>query len=172
LVIGHWDMEEKIAPPLPPTTNHQLPAFYTQKIFLVQTDTTVGFLSQNAARLEHIKSRQGGKPFLRVFASLKAYKASGGRIPSVYRSQVRRAHKSTFVVKNQAFRIVAEGPHHTFLQRFGWMFSTSANRSGEKFDRTFCEPNADIIVEDVGGLHESAASTILRLGRYRSRRLR
>ena len=149
--------------------NHTTPS---QSIFLVQTDTTVGFLSQNAARLETVKARPAGKQFLKVFYDLKHYKASGGRVPDRHKAAARRAKKTTFIVKNQAFRIVTEPLHRHFLQPYGWMYSTSANQSGQTFERAFCEANADIIVEDFRGFCECAASSIVRLGRVKRSRLR
>ena len=144
----------------------------SNKIFLAQTDTTVGFLSQDDTRLEQVKARLPGKQFLKVFADLNTYKASGGRVPSRHKASVRRAKKTTFIVKGQAFRIANDGHHHHFLKRYGWMYSTSANRSGHRYERDFCVANADIIVEDFRGLHESASSTIMRLGREKRRKLR
>lgn len=143
-----------------------------EKVFLVQTDTTVGFLSQDDERLEHIKSRLPGKQFLKVYSNLKTYQAGGGRVPNAFKATIRRAEKTTFIVKGEAFRIVAQGEHHNFLKRYGWMYSTSANQSGHSFERTFCESNADIIVEDSRGLSERGASRILRLGNAKRRRLR
>jgi tRNA A37 threonylcarbamoyladenosine synthetase subunit TsaC/SUA5/YrdC len=155
-----------------PTTNHQPPITCTKKIFLVQTDTTVGFLSQNAAALEQIKGRPQGKQFLKVFADLKTYRESGGRVPPKYRAAVRRAKKTTFIVRNRAFRIVSGTEHHCFLKQCGWMYSTSANPSGRAYERSFCEASADIIVEDDRGLHEAPPSSIVRLGRTKRRSVR
>lgn len=143
-----------------------------QRVFLVQTDTTVGFLSQNASKLEAIKSRPPGKPFLKVFSDLKTFASAGGRVPPGHRSTVRRAERTTFVVNGQAFRIVKEIRHRRFLKRYGWMYSTSANQSGRPFDRNFCESRAECVIEDFRGLHERAASSIMRLGRIKTRRLR
>ena len=149
--------------------NHSKPS---EKIHLVQTDTTVGFLSQNAESLDTLKARPSGKQFLKVFSDLKSYKASGGRVPNRHKAKVRRAKKTTFIVKNQAFRIVTDPLHRAFLQRHGWMYSTSANRSGHPFERSFCEANADIIVEDFRGFCECEASSIVRLGCTKRSRLR
>ncbi len=132
-------------------------------VFLVQTDTTVGFASRDAARLHRIKNRPPHKPFLKTYASLKAYKKSG-RIPSKFKREVRRNRQTTYIVKNRAFRIVAKGPYHHFLRPFGWLYSTSANASGERFDPAFARSRADITVEDSRGLFEAAPSQILRLG--------
>lgn len=149
-----------------------MPQTSTDAIFLMQTDTTVGFLSQNAKHLETVKSRLPGKQFLKVYASLDAYTSASGRVPLQYKRHLRHAKQTTFIIKGEAFRIVASGPHHHFLKPYGWMYSTSANRSGEGFDRDYCEAHADVIVEDSRGLYESSASTILKLGRTRCRRLR
>lgn len=143
-----------------------------QKVFLTQTDTTVGFLSQDAEALSRIKGRAPDKPFLKVYAEWKTFKAFGGRIPKTHRAYLRRARKTTFIVKNQASRIVNAGAHHTFLKPYGWFYSTSANQSGKPFERSFCEANADIIVLDKRGFSESVPSTIERLGREKKRKLR
>ncbi len=146
--------------------------FPVERVILTQTDTTVGFLSRDAAALERIKARPGGKPFLKVFPGLAGYREAGGRIPPAFRRMLRYARKTTFVVKGQAFRIVRDPRHLALLQRCGWMYSTSANRSGEAFERAFCESHADIVVEEHQGLHEAPASSIVRLGRTKQRSLR
>ena len=48
-----------------------------KNILLTQTDTTVGFLSQDAARLCDIKSRTSTKPFIKVY---KTFKEKNGNI--------------------------------------------------------------------------------------------
>ena len=145
---------------------------FSKKVFLVQTDTTVGFLSRDDKKLEEVKARLPGKQFLKVFADLKSYKATGGRVPEKYKAIVRRAKKTTFIVKGQAFRIARDTEHNAFLKRYGWMYSTSANRSGHHYERDYCTAKADIIVEDFRGLHEDAASSLVRLGRETRRKLR
>jgi tRNA A37 threonylcarbamoyladenosine synthetase subunit TsaC/SUA5/YrdC len=40
-------------------------------VILTQTDTTVGFLSQDALKLYEIKSRNTTKPFIKVFFLLQ-----------------------------------------------------------------------------------------------------
>lgn len=132
-------------------------------VFLVQTDTTVGFASRDAARLNAIKNRPPHKPFLKTYASLKDYK-KGGRIPSKFKREARRKTRTTYIVKNRAFRIVAKGPYHYFLRPFGWLYSTSANASAKRFDPAFARLQADIVVEDTRGLFETAPSQIFRLG--------
>jgi tRNA A37 threonylcarbamoyladenosine synthetase subunit TsaC/SUA5/YrdC len=131
-------------------------------IILAQTDTTVGFLSQNARRLEEIKRREGNKPFLKVYADLRAIRRDI-RIPFRHKHRVRHSTKTTFVVKNQAFRYVRD-PHHAALIRpYGWLYSTSANESGKRYDYDFCFRVCDIVVEDQRGLSEQNPSRIFRL---------
>lgn len=132
------------------------------KILLAQTDTTVGFLSQNAKRLEEIKMRSGDKPFLKVYAELKNLRRDI-RLPSLHKHRVRHSKKTTFVVKNQAFRYVNDSEHARLIERYGWLYSTSANESGKSFDETFCRAVSDIIIEDYRGLSEQSASKIFRL---------
>ncbi len=141
------------------------------KIFLAQTDTTVGFLSQNAKRLEEIKMRPGDKPFLKVYAQLKILHHDI-RVPTVHKNRVRNARKTTFIVKNQAFRYVSNPEHAALIRPYGWLYSTSANKSGERYDPSFCHHAADWIIEDYRTLHEAGASRIYKLGRTRLVRVR
>jgi len=143
-----------------------------KRVILAQTDTTVGFLSQDSKVLAKIKQRSKQKPFLRVFSDLGHYKASSERIPKRHRSRLRRSRRVTYVVKGKAIRIIHD---HFQLQLFrpsGWAFSTSANQAGHGFERDFCESAADIIVEESRGLCEGVPSSIERLGKVKRRRLR
>ncbi|MCI4407442.1 MAG: hypothetical protein JHC35_09215 [Sulfuricurvum sp.] len=141
------------------------------KIILTQTDTTVGFLSQNGSRLEAVKMRPENKPFLKVYAKLKQLRQDI-RIPDLHKHRVRHSKKTTFVLKNQAFRFVSDPEHANLIHPFGWLFSTSANKSGERFDRDFCLQVSDIIIEDFRGLTEQSASTIFKLNTSRLKQLR
>ncbi len=141
------------------------------RVLLAQTDTTVGFLSQDAKRLEKIKMRPNNKPFLKVYADLR-YLRHDLRIPLGHRRRIRHSEKTTFIVKNQAFRLVQEGEHARLIRPYGWLYSTSANESGKTYDPLFCRSAADWIVEDARGLHESTPSKIYKLGRTRTQKLR
>ena len=137
----------------------------------MQTDTTVGFVSQNAEGLANRKNRPSGKAFLKTYASLAAYKKSG-RVPARFRREIRRAAKTTYIVKTEAFRIVSEGDYHRLLAPFGWLYSTSANAAGARFEADFARANADVVVEGARGLYETAPSAIYALGRKTKRRIR
>jgi len=72
-----------------------------EQIVLTQTDTTVGFSSQNEKRLKEIKTRQSTKPFIKLYQNFQLLKKSGVRIPNAQKRRVRRSKKTTFIVKNQ-----------------------------------------------------------------------
>ncbi len=143
-----------------------------KRVYLAQTDTTVGFLSQDGARLAAIKGRPPSKPFLIAVASLAQLQAFA-RVPASHRRRVRRARRTTFVYPNgKALRYVGEGEHQRFLRKFGWMYSTSANPSGKSFDESWARKSADIVVEDRRGFYEGRPSRIVKLGKAKMRKLR
>jgi tRNA A37 threonylcarbamoyladenosine synthetase subunit TsaC/SUA5/YrdC len=138
---------------------------------LVQTDTTVGFVSQNASALARCKNRPSDKPFLKTFASLGDYKRSG-RIPERFKRELRRTAKTTYIAKGRAFRIVPDGEYHRLLKPYGWLYSTSANAAGERFEPSFAYDKADIIIEDARGLYEDVPSNIYKINKQIKRRIR
>jgi len=137
-------------------------------VLLTQTDTTVGFLSQNKQKLQDIKSRSSAKPFIKVYKNFKSLQT---RIPSVHKNLLRRSKKTTFIVKNRAFRVSSYHLHSTLLHA-SWYYSTSANAAGKNFERVFCEAKADIIIEDKNLLQEKMASSLIQLNAKHKRRLR
>jgi tRNA A37 threonylcarbamoyladenosine synthetase subunit TsaC/SUA5/YrdC len=140
-------------------------------IFLVQTDTTAGFLSKSSHKLSEAKRRKKGKEYLHSLSSFRELKESV-RVPKKWRRRVRNSEKVTYLYKSIAYRVVNSGEHSRFLKRFGEMLSTSANISGDKFNREKTRDIADIICEDNRGIYESSSSEIVLLGREKRRRLR
>ncbi len=141
-------------------------------VILAQTDTTVGFLSQDDKKLSEIKERPSHKPFIQSFDSLETYAKMGGRVPNRHKNRLRRSRSTTYVVNNKAVRIVRDGLHHQLLSKYGWLYSTSANEKGKNFVRSFAQEQADLVVEDERGLFEGAASKIYKLNSKKIRRLR
>jgi len=142
------------------------------KVFLVQTDTTVGFLSQNHNALALLKERLVEKPFVTVTATFKSLK-SLCRVPNQHKNLVRRTKKSTFVYSNdRAIRVVKDEKHAEFVKPFSWMYSTSANAKGVSYNKEFAFSKSDIIVEDNEGIFEGESSSIYRLYRKKLQRLR
>ncbi len=141
-------------------------------VILAQTDTTVGFLSQDAQKLAEIKERPSHKPFIQSFDSLKRYMSMGGRVANIHKNRLRRSKSTTYVINNRAIRIVGQGEHHRLLQKYGWLFSTSANAKSHPYEETFAKKHADLVVEDHRGLSEGKASHIYKLNNYRMKKLR
>lgn len=140
-------------------------------LFLAQSDTTVGFLSQTKGEINCAKQRNGKKILLEVenFQILKQFT----RIPQTHKNFIRRSCKSTFIYPNQlALRVVKDKFHSEFLRYFGWMYSSSANPTGGKFCLDYAKEKAEVIVEDVRGLYESAPSKIYKLSSSHIKRIR
>ena len=142
------------------------------KTILAQTDTTVGFLSQDEKKLYEIKSRKTSKPFIKVYQNFKTFLDDKNRIPNSQKNLVRRSKKTTFIVKNKAFRIAKSTLESKILKDIPWYYSTSANQAGKTFDREFCESKADIIIEDKRGLTESKSSKLIKITNIKRSRLR
>lgn len=141
-------------------------------IILTQTDTTVGFLSQNREKLYEIKSRPSTKPFIKVYKNFKNFLEDGNRVINSRKNLVRRSKKTTFIINNFSFRVAPFTLNSQIFRDTSWFYSTSANRSSERFSREFCESKADIIIEDVNGLVEKDSSALIKLNRKKKRKLR
>jgi len=142
------------------------------KVYLTQTDTTVGFLSQDKTKLNKIKNRPLNRPVLREVDSLETLK-NFIRVPKKHKNRIRRAEKTTFIFPNgESFRVVKDERHLGFLRKFKWMYSTSANEHGKTFDEKWAKNQADIIVEDKRGLFEGKASRIYKLGKSKIKKIR
>jgi len=104
-------------------------------VYLVQTDTTVGFSSFDDEKLSAIKQR-----------------------PSP---------------NGKSFRVVNKSSDfYDFIHKFGILYSTSANKTAEKFDKDFATIGADILVEDKRGFYETQASTIIKLSKKSFKKIR
>jgi len=138
-------------------------------IYLVQTNTTVGFLSQNLEKLNQIKKRPANKKFLKVVSEYSLLP----RTPKKHRKRIRRTpNNNTYVINNEAYRVITEPHHREFLKKFKWMYSSSANESGKNFDEEFATKNADVLVVDKRGYFESDPSKIYKLSKNKIKRLR
>ncbi len=141
-------------------------------IILTQTDTTVGFLSQNIEKLYEIKSRPSTKPFIKVYKNFKSFLQDGNRVINSRKKLVRRSKKTTFIINNFSFRIAPFTLNSQIFRDSSWFYSTSANRSSERFSRDFCESKADIIIEYINSLVEKDSSALIKLNRKKKRKLR
>ena len=141
-------------------------------IILTQTDTTVGFLSQNAKKLYEIKERKPTKPFIQVYNNFKKLNTSTCRVPNEHKNLVRRSKKTTFIIKGNSFRVSSSSLDSQILKNLDWVYSTSANKSQENFCREFCEDKADIIIENNNRLKENVSSKLIKLNYKRRKKLR
>ena len=142
-------------------------------VYLVQTDTTVGFSSFNDEKLSAIKQRPSSKKILHTVDSFRTLKEAT-RIPKKFRKKVRNSKKTTFIYPNmKSFRVVNKvSEFYDFIHKFGILYSTSANKTGESFDKKFAVIGADILVEDKRGFYETQASNIIKLSKKTFRKLR
>ena len=139
-------------------------------VFLTQTDTTIGFISQNAEKLTQIKQRPPHKHYIKALPSLKALK-SFTRVPDMHKNRVRRAKKTTFVMPNgHSYRVVQDKHHLLLLNRLGWAYTTSANLSSEAYDEDFAKKSADVVITPLK--QKRSASHIYKLGKTNLKRIR
>ena len=143
-----------------------------QLVYLVQTDTTVGFLSQNSKKLADSKQRSKKQAFIKCVDSLKTLK-DFTRVPRKFKNLVRRSNKATIIYpNNQAIRVVKDENHLKFLKKLKWAYSSSANLTKQNFDENYAKQKADIIVEDERGLFEGKSSSMIKINSKKARRLR
>jgi len=140
------------------------------KVFLTQTDTTIGFVSQNAEKLTAIKQRPPHKHYIKAVNSLQTLKHFT-RVPTVHKNAVRRTKKTTFIMPNGlSYRVVRDTHHLLLLDRLTWAYTTSANLSNKDYDEDFARKAADVVVEPL--LKIKQASYIFKLGKTTIKRIR
>ena len=138
------------------------------KLFLTNTDTTIGFISKDAKALDIAKDRASNKGYIKALSSLKLVKK---RVPKKYRKVVRRAKKTTFVLsKDYSFRVIRESSHLLLIKRLKEAYTTSANRSGEEFNLEYAKSKADVIIYPLNRLDNP--SKIYKLTKSKIERLR
>lgn len=142
-------------------------------VYLVQTDTTVGFSSSSDERLSDVKQRPRSKKILHTVDSFKTLNKYT-RVPKKFRKTVRKSTKTTFIYPNlNSFRVIEkESSFYNFIKKFRILYSTSANLTGNKFDEKFALINSDIIVNENNGFSEKVSSSIYKLSKSKSLRIR
>jgi len=135
-----------------------------ESIYLIQTDTTVGFLSSDDKKLNSIKHRPTSQKILQIVDSYKTLKEQL-RIPKKFRKLIRNSKQTTFIYPNgNSYRVVdKKSSHHSFIEKFSILYSTSANITKAKFDKAYAMKHCDVEVEDHCGFYESTPSKILKL---------
>jgi len=141
-----------------------------KQVFLTQTDTTIGFVSQNAERLTAIKQRPPHKFYIKAVNSLQTLKTFT-RVPSSHKNRVRRAKRTTFILPNgHSYRVIKDTHHLLLLNRLNWAYTTSANLSNQPYDEDFAKEKADIIITPLK--QNAQASTIYKITHSAIQRIR
>ena len=143
------------------------------KVYLAQTDTTVGFLSSDDKKLAQIKKRPSTQKMLQVVDSFKTLKTQT-RIPKKFRKFIRNSKNSTFIYPNNcSYRVVEKNSlHHNFIKKFGILYSTSANITKNSFDKEYASQNCDVCIEDNLGYFESTPSNIYKINNNKIHKIR
>ena len=142
-------------------------------VYLVQTDTTVGFSSANDEKLFSAKQRPKEKKILNTVDSFKTLKQHT-RIPKNFKKLVRNSKKTTFIYPNtNSYRVIDKSfKFYEFISKFGILLSTSANISGGHFDYKFASDASDVRVYEKDDFDEETASKIYILKKKKSIRIR
>ncbi len=143
------------------------------KVYLVQTDTTVGFSSSNGEKLSSIKQRPLSQKILQTVDSFKTLRANT-RVPKEFRKKVRNSKRTTFIYPNtKSFRVIdKDDAFYPFINKFKQQYSTSANLTGNKYDESFAKENSDVIVYSKDGFNETLSSSIYKLTNKKIKKIR
>lgn len=142
-------------------------------IYLVQTDTTVGFSSLSDEKLSTAKKRPKSQKVLQTIDSFFNLKEKT-RVPKKFRKKVRKAKKSTFIYPNgDSFRYIdGEDNFYDFISKFASLYSTSANLTQNKFDYEYAFLKSDVIVFTKDGFSEKASSSIYKINKTKILKIR
>jgi tRNA A37 threonylcarbamoyladenosine synthetase subunit TsaC/SUA5/YrdC len=143
------------------------------QVYLVQSDTTVGFLSNDDKKLSDIKKRSSAQKILQVIDSFSTLKLHT-RVPNKYKKLVRNTNKTTFIYPTkESFRVVPENLHHNqFVSKFKKMYSTSANETTKEFDFEYAYSQADVIVFEDNNFYEANSSKIFKISKCKIQKIR
>ena len=140
-------------------------------VYLAQSDTTVGIFSKDYKKLNRLKKRDENKPCLISTSSLDNLK-SLTRVPIKYKKIIRRAKQKTFLYPNEkAIRVSKDERHNLFLNKFDFLYSTSANLHKKEFNYKDISILVDEIINDIP-FSEKPPSKIYKINNYKMARLR
>ena len=94
------------------------------------------------------------------------------RVPQKHKNRLRRAKRTTFIMPSgNSFRVVKESEHNLLLDRVSWVYSSSANLSGEAYDEGYAKENAEVVISSP---HQQSgeASKIYKLSQTNIRSIR
>jgi len=140
-------------------------------LYLTQTDTTIGFVSQDSTKIDQAKNRLSDKYYIRVVDSLKILKTFT-RVPQEHKNRLRRSTRTTFIFpQGESFRVVKGTKHNLLLNRVKWLYSSSANLSGALYDEDYAKKMTEVMVS-FPNVNSGKASKIYRLGHSRIKSIR
>ena len=142
-------------------------------VYLVQTDTTVGFSSSNDEKLSSVKRRPATQKILQTLDSFKTLKTFT-RVPRNHRKRVRNSKRTTFIYSNKdSFRVVDRNDKfYSFIKKFKAHYSTSANHTKKSFEKDFAIANSDVIVSTKDEFSEKISSSIFILNKRKIKKIR
>lgn len=145
----------------------------SSKVYLVQTDTTVGFLSNNPEKLSKIKQRNSKQKILRAVDSFQTLQKHT-RVPNKFKKQIRNSTQTTFIYPNgDSFRVVDKNNiHQNFLRKFHILYSTSANITKQEFDENFALQNSDVALFSKNGFQNKSSSKIYKINATKIKKIR
>jgi len=139
-----------------------------KRVFLTNTDTTIGFISKSSKALDNAKKRASNKKYIEALPYFKALKK---RTPKIHRKLIRKSNKATFIIsQDYSFRVVKDHRHNLLLKRLKRAYSSSANASNQAYHLNYAYSNADIIVYPLK--EQNTPSKIYKLGKTKLKRLR
>lgn len=143
------------------------------KVYLVQTDTTVGFSSFDDEKLSRIKQRPLTQKILQTVDSFKTLKTNT-RVPKAFKKRIRNSKRTTFIYPNgESFRVIDKDDNfHSFISKLKTQYSTSANLTGNKFDELFAKEKSDIVVYTKDGFSETVSSSIYKINKEKIEKIR
>ncbi len=142
-------------------------------VYLAQTQTTVGFLSNDSTKLANIKQRPVSQKMLCEVDSFKTLN-SKTRVPKKHRKMVRNSKLTTFIYPDgNSYRVVdRDSDHFQLLNKFSCLYSTSANITGKDFDHDFAFDSADVVVAKSEGFSQKSSSKMIKLSKSSLKRIR
>lgn len=87
---------------------------------------------------------------------------------------MRNSQKVTYILPSGcSYRVAsANSNHQKFLKKFGYFYSTSANKTGEKFENNWAKNRADVVVFEPCGFQELKSSKIIKLTKIKQKGIR
>jgi tRNA A37 threonylcarbamoyladenosine synthetase subunit TsaC/SUA5/YrdC len=142
-------------------------------VYLVQTDTTVGFSSNDKEKLAVIKKRPKTQKILRTVDSFKTLQ-NFTRIPNNHKKRVRNSKNSTFIYpNNESFRVISkDSTFYDFIKKFNVLYSSSANETQKNFDEEYAKDISDVVVIQKNGFFEDIPSKLYKINKFKVKKLR